>query len=311
MRNRFVHLLLEKHKQGQADRVVVLTGDLGFSVLEPLQDAFGERFINVGIAEALMASAAAGLAREGFKVFIYSITPFATFRCLEQIRNDICYHNVDVTVVGVGAGYGYGALGATHHALEDVACLWSLPNMNVYSPADVAQTDWAFEQAWNRQGPSYLRLGKGGEGTLASSSGAPSISDCADGLVEYSQGKDLTIVSTGHILADILPLEKAFGTKTIQILSVARLKPFPSDELVAKLTSSRVVVIEELNPYGGFSGHVAKAVLRAARPLDAFEAMSTKDQFAKTVGSAAFQRKENGLDTESLRSAVQRTLEAR
>lgn len=305
MRNRFVDHLMKKVEGGEADRLVVLTGDLGFSVLEPLQEALGPRFINSGVAEALMTSTAAGIASEGYKAFIYSITPFATFRCLEQIRNDICYHKADVTVVGVGAGYGYGPLGPTHHAVEDLACMWALPNMRVYSPADVNQCDWAYEDNWKRGGPSYLRIGKGGEGVLAA---LPQPK--AQSVFEYANGSDVSLVCTGHILEEVLAAQKEFEKRGIraQVLSVPCVKPFPATELTGAISSDRIVAVEELNPYGGFSGQLSKALLESGKRVSSFRSVSVDDEFAKVVGSMKFQRKQNGLDALSLLSVIESVL---
>lgn len=305
MRNEFAKFLLQKVEAGAADRLVVMTGDLGFSVLEPLQAVLGDRFVNTGVAEALLASAAAGIAREGFKVFIYSITPFVTFRCLEQIRNDICYHDVDVTVVGVGAGYGYGPLGPTHHALEDLAPMWALPGIRVYNPADVPQAIWAYEDNWRNGGPSYLRIGRGGEGSLAV---LPQVQ--STGVFEYSRGSDLTIVCTGSILEEVLKAKVELETKNlrIQVISVACLKPFPSESVVGIIGAPNVVCVEELNPYGGFSGQLAKSLLELGVRPKTFRSLSVQDEFAKVVGSSAFQRKSNGLDCAGLLTEIESIL---
>lgn len=303
MRNKFVDLLLKKVKEDYSNNVMVLTGDLGFSVLEPLRDFLGDRFLNVGINEALLASSAAGLAAEGFQVYIYSIAPFVTFRCLEQIRNDICYHNLNVKVIGVGAGYGYGGLGPTHHAVEDVAALWSLPNMTVYSPADVWQTEWAFNDDFQRNGPAYFRLGKGGEGVL----GAPNPVEISNGVFQYDKGDEHTILCTGHILEEALRLAQILRDdykRPTQVLSFCRLKPFSNLDLNSSIQSKNVIVIEELNPYGGFSSQVSLEILKQKVRLDQFNVFSAKDEFSKVVGSFKFQRKYHGLDAQSILEAI-------
>jgi transketolase len=252
-----------------------------------------------------MTSAAAGIAKEGFKVFTYSITPFATFRCLEQIRNDICYHNLNVTVVGVGAGYGYGPLGATHHALEDVAALWSLPNMKVFSPADIAQTEWSFNEIWSHGGPNYLRLGKGGEGALAD---LPR--ECAEGAFEYRGGSDVTLLCVGHILDEVLRTSEMLKSEGLsaQVISVPQLKPFPGRDLINLIKSKYIFAIEELNPYGGFSAQFAKLLLESGKDISLFRSVSVQDQFAKTVGSMKFQRHLNQMDSKNLTNFVTKNL---
>src|SRR6201996_9329887 len=159
MRNTFVATLMQVAEQNP--NVWLLCGDLGYSVLEPFAAKFPDRYVNVGVAEQNMAGMAAGIALSGKTVFIYSIGNFPTLRCLEQLRNDVCYHGADVKVVAVGAGYAYGNQGYTHHALEDLAILRALPEMAVVAPSDPWQAYELPRQLHARGGPSYLRLDKG------------------------------------------------------------------------------------------------------------------------------------------------------
>lgn len=143
--------------------VMLVVGDLGYSVVERFRDRYPDRFVNAGVAEQHMAGFAAGLALAGWRPFLYSIANFPTLRCLEQIRNDIVYHDLPVTIVAVGGGLGYGALGYSHHAVQDIACLRTFPGLLLATPGDphevIAVTRWLLEHAR----PAYLRLGKGGE----------------------------------------------------------------------------------------------------------------------------------------------------
>src|SRR5579863_6324202 len=141
------------------ERMVFLTGDLGFQALEPLRDALGPRFINAGVAEQNMVSVAAGLARQGMRPWAYSIAPFIYARPFEQIRNDVCLHGLPVVLVGNGGGYGYGVMGSTHHALEDYGMLLTLPNMRAYIPAFDSDVRCMIQQLIAVEHPAYLRLG--------------------------------------------------------------------------------------------------------------------------------------------------------
>jgi transketolase len=161
MRNTFISHLTICAKDN--DKIVLIVGDLGYSVIEEFQQQFPTRFYNAGISEQNMASMAAGLASEGFHVFIYSIANFPTFRCAEQLRNDIGYHNLPVTVVTVGGGLSYGNLGYSHHAIQDFGLMRLFPEFTIASPGDPLETRMCLEYLLHNPGPSYLRLKKAGE----------------------------------------------------------------------------------------------------------------------------------------------------
>lgn len=161
MRNAFIQELVNlarKHPQ-----IALIVGDLGYSVIEPFADEFPDRFINAGVAEQNMTGLAAGMASEGYHVFTYSIANFPTFRCAEQIRNDVAYHKLPVTVVSVGGGLAYGALGYSHHAVQDYALMRTLPNMLIAAPGDPMEVRACMRYLVENPSPSYLRLGKAGE----------------------------------------------------------------------------------------------------------------------------------------------------
>lgn len=161
MRNAFIDELVFQATTN--DRIALVVGDLGYSVVEPFSERFPERFINAGVAEQNMMSMAAGMASEGYHVFVYSIANFPTFRCAEQIRNDIAYHQLPVTVVSVGGGLSYGNLGYSHHAIQDYALLRVMPNILIAAPGDPMEVKGCIKYLVNKPCPSYLRLGRAGE----------------------------------------------------------------------------------------------------------------------------------------------------
>ena len=161
MRTAFINQLTEEAKKNK--KIFLLVGDLGFSVIENFAALFPDRYLNVGIAEQNMTGIAAGLAMEGYTVFTYSIGNFPTLRCMEQIRYDVCYHNLDVKVVAVGGGYAYASLGPSHHATEELGMLRTIPNITVAAPGDPAETSIVTSLLANNYGPAYIRLGKAGE----------------------------------------------------------------------------------------------------------------------------------------------------
>jgi transketolase len=164
MRKAFIDSLVAAAEENSA--IWLLCGDIGYSVLETFADRFPDRFVNVGVAEQNMTGIAAGIALSGKTVFIYSIGNFPTFRCLEQLRNDVCYHGADVKVVAVGSGYAYGSQGYTHHAVEDVAVMSALPGIEIFAPCDPAETRTATQMIAASGRPSYLRLSRAGEPDL-------------------------------------------------------------------------------------------------------------------------------------------------
>lgn len=161
MRNTFIDELIKLATIN--DRIVLIVGDLGFSVVEPFAEKFPDRFINAGVAEQNMMGLAAGMASEGYHVFVYSIANFPTFRCAEQIRNDVDYHRLPVTVVAVGGGLAYGNLGYSHHAVQDYGLMRLMPNMLIAAPGDPMEVRACMRYLTSNPQPSYLRLGKTGE----------------------------------------------------------------------------------------------------------------------------------------------------
>ena len=194
MRNAFIEELValaHVHKN-----VALIVGDIGYSVIEPFAESFPERFINAGVAEQNMTTLAAGMASEGYHVFTYSIANFPTFRCAEQIRNDIDYHNLPVTVVAVGGGLAYGALGYSHHAVQDYALMRCMPNMLIAAPGDPMEVKACLRYIISNPQPSYLRLGKAGEPCFHSQ-----VPELAPGKwLKITDGNNKALLCTGATL---------------------------------------------------------------------------------------------------------------
>ncbi len=303
MRNELIKFLESKAGTPEFEKFIFITGDLGFSVIEPLQKLLGPRFINAGIAEALMMSMAAGLASEGYKVYVYSIVPFTTFRCLEQIRNDVCYHSLDVNIVGIGAGYGYGTLGPTHHSTEDLAAMAAIPNLTVFNPGDLSEAEWCFEKSWNEKGAKYLRLSKGGDKHLQLQNQSQ-----VSAAWEVKSGHKLAVIATGTVLPDVYASLQAEPDlwENVQLVSIPVMKPFPTDQIIQIIGKKPMVCVSELNPYGGLEGQLARVVRKNNNPILASREAS--EFFATVPGSAEFQRKNLGLDTSSLRNFFRENL---
>ncbi|RKX32332.1 MAG: transketolase [Verrucomicrobia bacterium] len=250
MRNAWI-----RHLQGLAERderIFLVVGDLGFSVVEDFAAAYPERFLNAGVAEQNMVSVAAGLAREGYSVFVYSIGNFVTLRCLEQIRNDVCLHRLPVCLVAVGGGFMYGALGPTHHLTEDIAVMRAMPGMRVYVPFCARSAEVALDEVLSEALPAYIRLGREGVpvGEVAGN-GVTAVRRVASGVAGTA------VLNVGALHAQVVE----FAEKNrADLYALCRLKPLPAEELEEVLGSyRRIVVVEDHQRWGGAYGAVCEA----------------------------------------------------
>lgn len=300
MRDAFVRALTEV--AGRDDRVVFLTGDLGFRLFDDFAARFPGRFWNVGVAEATMASVAAGLALEGKKPFVYSIVPFVTMRCFEQVRNDICYHEADVVLVGVGGGYAYGLNGPTHHGVEDIALMRALPNMKVVCPADPLEASAAVHALARERGPAYLRLGRAGEPRIHET---PPDFRLGKALV-LREGSDLALLSCGPIAAvGLEAAERLAGAGvSVRVVSMPTVKPLDTECVLEAAERFRAVAtLEEHTTLGGFGSAVAEVLAEAGIRIP-FRRFGTADRFCSLCGDQTTLRRANGLDAETLSTAL-------
>jgi transketolase len=242
--------------------VVLLTADLGYSVLEQFAERLPQQYTNVGVCEQAMVGIAAGLALSGKRVVLYSIANFPTLRCLEQLRNDVCYHNLPVTVIAVGGGLAYGAQGYTHHGVEDLGIMAMLPNMAVTCPADPHEAEQLLPQLLERRGPAYLRLGRAGEPALHKVQTAVPL-----GLaVTMRRGSDVALLATGPILGRALAAADELASRGISasVFSFSTISPLDTGAVHTLAASHRAVLtIEEHSTQGGFGSRVADALMEA------------------------------------------------
>lgn len=295
MRNDFVKVM-ERLLPGDP-KAVFITGDLGFNALERLSSKLENRFLNLGVAEQNMIGFAAGAALAGFKPWVYSIATFAALRCLEQIRNDVCFHNLPVRIVGNGGGYTYGIMGSTHHALEDLGVLKTLPNICLFFPSDETQVAPAVQQMHALASPAYLRLGISPYKVRR-----PFLSENHKTLTRhYQRGDRLTLIGVGHVLP--LIFEAFTRNKTafsdVDFFSLSR---FPLDSQEDALLwesvsrTRRVVVVEEHYASGGM-GESLKAALP---PTDSFEILAPHYDLNHRYGSSRFHLEQSGLIPEKI-----------
>lgn len=262
MRTTFIDSLMQA--AGENPDLWLLCGDLGYSVLEPFAAKFPDRYLNVGVAEQNMAGIAAGIALSGKTVFIYSIGNFPTLRCLEQLRNDVCYHGADVKVVAVGAGYAYGSQGYTHHALEDAGIMSMLPGIEVFAPCDPLEVRAATHLISASGKPAYLRLSRQGEPDLGGA-----VTDLRRPRV-LRDGRDVVILTSGPIASRALDAARMLGERgrDVGVVSIACLKPLDEAAIRdAVRGASLIVTLEEHILRGGLFSMVAGAFAGdAARP---------------------------------------------
>lgn len=288
-------------------RVVLLTADLGFMVLERFAAAFPERFFNVGVAEANMIGLATGLAEQGFLPYVYSIATFASMRGYEQIRNGPVLHGLPVRIIGVGGGFEYGHAGPTHHALEDYAILRALAGLTVVAPADPAQARAALTQTAALPGPIYYRIGKNDRDSLPGLCG-----EFALGRLAFErEGSDVLFVSIGAVTMEVAAAADLLAQAGISccVAVVSSLRPAPEDDLAALLARfPRVHTVEEHGVCGGLGSLVAEVI--AERGLACrLTRHGVRSGLDGVSGGQAFLRARHGLRAESLAAAAQQALE--
>jgi transketolase len=292
MRKTFVNCLIEQARID--DRIFVITPDLGFSVLEQFAQEFPDRFLNVGIAEQNAIGVAAGLALSGKCVYVYSIIPFVTMRCFEQVRVDVAYMNTNVKLVGVGAGLSYGPAGATHHAIEDIAIMRALPNMTVCCPGDPVEVKGLMQQSFEYKGPMYLRLGKNGEPNIHPEDTKVEIGKA----IRVTEGQDLALITTSNMLEQGKKLADQWAEqgKNITLLSVPTIKPFDRESVESLIQSGMpIITLEEHNIIGGLGSAVAEVIAESGKAVS-FKRIGIPDVYSHYVGSQSFLREKFGLN---------------
>lgn len=306
MRN---HLVAEIVKEAQTrDDIVIITGDLGYNVLNKFSDKYPDRFINAGISEQNMTSIAAGLALSGKCVFTYSIGNFSTLRCIEQIRNDVCYHNANVKIIALAAGFAYGGLGMSHHATEDIACMRTLPNMTVFSPCDPLETIAVTKASLSINTPCYIRLGRGGEPNLWDTFDTFSIGKAYEMI---SGSAAVAIFSTGAITkeAKLAALSLHKEGYDVSLYTFPTIKPI--DEQTIKsvaLKCHHIITVEEHDITGGFGSAVAEVLSEIPEKHAVLRRIGLNNEFTSVVGSTDYLRHYYKMDAEFIKKCVKESV---
>ncbi len=292
MRDQFVKTLSERAETNR--NIVLITGDLGFGVLTDFENKYGSQYINAGVAEQNMTGLATGLGMSGKTVFTYSIGNFCTLRCLEQIRNDACYHKANVNIVSVGGGFSYGSLGYSHHATEDIAIMRSLPNIRVFCPSDFWETEEITKLLTESEGVNYLRLDKSSSGYEKKEREV----FVAGQARKLREGNDITIISTGGIVGEALKAAEILAKSGIEcrVLSFHTIKPIDVTAIIeASEQTGGILTLEEHTVDGGLGSAVAEVLMDNNIYPKSFMRMGLKSQFSTIVGSQDYLRERYGL----------------
>jgi transketolase len=305
VRSAFIKTLFEL--AGKDPRICLVVGDLGYSVVEEFAGTYPRQFVNAGVAEQDMVGIAAGMALTGKIVFTYSIANFATLRCLEQIRNDVCYHGANVKVVAVGGGLAYGGLGMSHHATEDLAILRALPGLVVVAPGDPVEAELATQAVVEHHGPCYLRLGKAGEPTVHKTKPKFRLGSA----IWLRRGRDLTLISTGGMLETAVAVADALERRGIAVgvVSMHTISPLDADTVIsAATTSKRLVTLEEHSIVGGLGSAVAEVISDRSdhAPLTR---LGLPPSFTSAIGDQKYLKGLYGLDPDGVIRAIDPLLE--
>lgn len=297
MRDTFVRTLVELAKEDK--NIELLTGDLGFGVLQPFWEKCPDQFTNAGIAEQNMTSVAAGMALTVKNVFTYSIGNFPTLRCIEQIRNDCAYHNANVKIVCIGGGFVYGSLGMSHQATEDLAILRALPNVVVLAPADLIEAEECTKALAKYKGTAYLRLGRGGEKRIHDK-----IENFQIGkAIKVCDGAKIAIFSTGAIFEEVTVAKDVLKAKGINpaVYTFPTVKPIDKEiiEQIAK-DFDLIVTCEEQNVIGGFGSAVAEVMTEMKQRNAILLRVGLNDEYSVRVGNQKYLRGQYGIDAEGI-----------
>jgi transketolase len=283
--------------------IILITGDLGYGLFEDFSERFPNQFINIGIAEQNMIGVASGLALEGKTVFVYSIGNFPTMRCLEQIRNDACYHNLNVNIICMGAGFSYGALGMSHHATEDVSIMRALPGTTVISPSTEYEAYSATINLSKQAGVGYLRLDKskvegGSELVKKFKIGKGNV------LID---GSDYVIIACGGIVDEAISAAHDLNKKNIscKVVSMHTIKPI-DDVLIQDCVkhSKGIISLEEGNIAGGLGSAILEACLNTGKFPLKMKRLGIKDEYVSIVGSQEYLRDSIGISSKFIVDAI-------
>lgn len=293
MRSSFVNVLLNQVKKDE--KTILLTGDLGFGVLKELQEKYPSHYLNCGIAEANMITFAGGMSTLGYMPIVYSIGNFPTLRAIEQVRNDICYPNNNVKIICIGGGYTYGSLGMSHHALEDIGMLKTLPNIHILTPSTKQESKVLSEYMFSTKGPCYLRLERDSDPKLISDIDNITLGEPCKVINDNNK---TAIFTYGTLLGECIKING------VDIYSNPVLKPINEDKYAEVISKyNKIIVVEEHNVIGGFGETLASIIARKELSTK-ISLLGVPDCYLHVVGEQDLLRRHAHISKEDIEKEV-------
>ena len=290
MRKEFFKLL--KKKMHEDESIFLIVADMGLGLIEPIQKEFSDRFLNVGIAEQNMIGVAAGLCNVGFRPFCYTISNFLIQRCFEQIRNDICLHKYPITLVGTSTGFDNGLLGPTHQIIDDIGCVKTLPNLNIYSPSSISSIRIAFEDIMKNKQPTYIRVGKGSYDIEA-------LEDDINHMIIINDKSDILIITHGTILENCVKASKINNNFSIYCMN--KIKPLNKTKIREIFKKySKIVIIEDHFVTSGLYNSLCQFLVEMQYKQTNLYHIGTPEVYEERVGDKHYFANKYGYSPEKI-----------
>ena len=306
MRATFINTLTEMARVD--DKIMCIIGDTGFSVFEEFEKEFGERFVNVGIAEQNFVSFGAGLAAIGMKPYIYNVVSFMTLRGMEQIMLDVCYQENPVVLVGVGGGFAYATAGPTHHAVQDIAMMSVLPNMTVVCPGDPVEMRAVMLESKDFGKPLYIRIGRSVDPVVHTGD----IDFQIGKAIKMKDGTQAVIFATGVMLLEAVKTQEMLEQRGISVglYSMPTVKPIDKEVILESARAGKAIfTVEEHSVIGGLGDAVAGVLLENMEEYPVkFKKFGVPDAFAPVTGTREYLVDLLGFSADKMADTIEKML---
>ncbi len=296
MRNTLINRITEHAKDNK--NIFLISGDAGYGVLDEYQKLFPDRYLNMGVAEQNMISFAAGLGLTGYKVFVYNIVPFVLYRCYEQVRNDICYQRLPVTLIGIGSGITYAPQGITHYSVEDIAIARTLSNLVILSPVDSLEAQACAEFAIKSDNPVYIRVAKSGEPSVHTKN----IHDITKPII-VKEGERIAVLFHGSIGHEVMKAAETIE-EPVMFISVPMIQPLDFDYLFKQLKKVRTIItVEEHFVNGGLGTVISESIMKNGLSFK-LKRLGIQNEFIHSIKDKKGMRDFYGISSEKIKKAI-------